>query len=51
MIIENVKWLGHDIYKVTYSSDYFQELYDLAVQLIKNDKAYGPGPPGAVKQP
>lgn len=34
MIIENVQWLGHDIYKVTYSSEYFQQLYDFAVTLV-----------------
>ena len=35
-----VKWLGYDPYKVTYASDYFQELYDYAVDLIKKDCAY-----------
>ena len=46
MILENVKWLGHN-WKTdtvtggaTYSSDYFQELYDMAVELIKRGKAY-----------
>ena len=31
---------GYTPYKVTHSSDYFQELYDLAVDLIKRDLAY-----------
>lgn len=39
-IVESVHWLGFTPYKITYSSDYFQKLYDLAVQLIKEDKAY-----------
>jgi glutaminyl-tRNA synthetase len=39
-ISKNVEWLGYKPWKVTHSSDYFQELYDFAVQLIKNDKAY-----------
>lgn len=33
-------WLGWKPVKVTYTSDYFQILYDLAVKLIKSDKAY-----------
>eukprot|EP01036_Dinobryon_divergens_P030808 gene30808-40110_t len=37
---EDVDWLGWKPIKVTYTSDYFQILYDLAVKLIKNDKAY-----------
>ncbi|KAG9100529.1 hypothetical protein FRC07_010401, partial [Ceratobasidium sp. 392] len=39
-ILETVRWLGYEPYKITYSSDYFQELYDLAVKLIQNDGAY-----------
>ncbi|KAL1505024.1 hypothetical protein AB1Y20_008785 [Prymnesium parvum] len=39
-ILSNVEWLGHKPSKVTYSSDYFQELYELAVQLIKSGGAY-----------
>jgi glutaminyl-tRNA synthetase len=35
-----VRWLGYEPWKVTYSSDYFDRLYDLAVELIKRDKAY-----------
>ncbi|KAJ3046911.1 hypothetical protein HK097_000403 [Rhizophlyctis rosea] len=39
-ILETVEWLGYKPWKVTYSSDHFQRLYDLAVDLIKRDKAY-----------
>jgi glutaminyl-tRNA synthetase len=35
-----VKWLGFEPYKVTYSSDNFQKLYDLAEKLINFGKAY-----------
>ncbi len=40
-IIEDIRWLGFDwgdgLY---YASDYFDKLYDIAVQLIKDGKAY-----------
>ncbi|KAJ5077171.1 glutamine--tRNA ligase [Anaeramoeba ignava] len=39
-IIENVKWFGFKIYKITYSSSYFDQLYEFAIQLIKDDLAY-----------
>ena len=39
-IKKNVAWLGQTPWKVTASSDYFQELYEMAVELIKKDKAY-----------
>lgn len=39
-ILETVRWLGFEPFKITYSSDYFGRLYDLAVDLIKRDKAY-----------
>lgn len=39
-IKEIVDWMGWKPFKVTYSSDYFQELYDLAVELIKKGYAY-----------
>uniref|UniRef100_A0A2M4BF95 glutamine--tRNA ligase n=1 Tax=Anopheles marajoara TaxID=58244 RepID=A0A2M4BF95_9DIPT len=35
-----VEWLGYKPFKVTYSSDYFQELYEFAIQLIRKDMAY-----------
>ncbi len=39
-IKEDVAWLGYTWVNEVYSSDYFQQLYDWAVQLIKEDKAY-----------
>ena len=39
-IKEDVLWLGYNWDKVTYSSDNFQQLYDWAILLIKNGKAY-----------
>src|SRR3954467_7376708 len=40
-IQEDVRWLGFDWGKnMFYASDYFQKLYDFAVQLIKVEKAY-----------
>jgi glutaminyl-tRNA synthetase len=39
-IIEDVKWLGFKWSNLYHSSDYFQQLYDYAVDLIKQGKAY-----------
>jgi len=39
-IKRDVSWLGYQWEKECYSSDYFQQLYDWAVQLIKDGKAY-----------
>ena len=39
-ILEMVRWLGFEPWKITYSSDYFTQLYELAVELIRRDKAY-----------
>ncbi len=40
-IQEDVRWLGFDWDdRLTYASDYFDQLYDFAVQLIKDGKAY-----------
>lgn len=39
-IIENVSFMGHKPCCVTYSSDYFPALYDLAVKMIKKGLAY-----------
>ena len=39
-ILELVEWLGFKPYKITYSSDHFQKLYELALELVKKDKAY-----------
>jgi hypothetical protein len=35
-----VSWMGWKPFKITYSSDYFQDLYELAVELIKRGRAY-----------
>ena len=39
-ILDNVAWLGHTPARVTYSSDYFDQLYALALQLIDAGGAY-----------
>ncbi|EAN76588.1 glutaminyl-tRNA synthetase, putative [Trypanosoma brucei brucei TREU927] len=39
-IHEMVKWMGWEPDWITYSSDYFQQLYEFAIQLIKDGKAY-----------
>ena len=39
-ILDTVRWLGFEPFKITYSSDHFQKLYELAIELIKMDKAY-----------
>ncbi len=40
-IMEDVKWLGFDWEnRLFYASDYFDQLYDFAVTLIKKGKAY-----------
>ncbi|WP_010136983.1 glutamine--tRNA ligase/YqeY domain fusion protein [Ochrovirga pacifica] len=39
-IKRDVAWLGFQWDKELYSSDYFQQLYDWAIQLIKDGKAY-----------
>lgn len=39
-IMEDVKWLGFKWGEVYYASDYFQELYDFAIALIKKGHAY-----------
>lgn len=39
-IKEDVEWLGFKWDKECYASDYFQQLYDWAVQMIKDGKAY-----------
>ena len=40
-IVEDVKWLGGDFEdKVLFASDYFQQMYDWAMQLVKAGKAY-----------
>lgn len=40
-IIEDVKWLGADFEnRILYGSDYFDQMYAWAVQLVKKGKAY-----------
>lgn len=39
-IKKDVAWLGFQWDKELYASDYFQQLYDWAVQMIKDGKAY-----------
>ena len=40
-IIEDVKWLGADFEnRVLYASDYFEQMYEYALKLIKKGKAY-----------
>ncbi len=40
-ILEDVRWLGFDWEdRLFYASDYFEQMYDYAVQLIKDGKAY-----------
>ena len=39
-IMEDVQWLGFQWDGLCYASDYFQQLYDWAIQLIKDGKAY-----------
>jgi len=40
-IMEDVRWLGFDWGdRLFYASDYFEQLYEYAVQLIKDGKAY-----------
>ncbi len=40
-IIEDVRWLGFDwVDRLYYASDYFEQMYEYAVQLIKAGKAY-----------
>ena len=39
-IINDVRWLGFEPAAVLYASDYFDRMYDCAVELIKRGKAY-----------
>ncbi len=40
-IVEDVKWLGADFEeRILYASDYFEQMYQWAVDLIKKGKAY-----------
>ena len=37
---EDIRWLGFEWSKLCYASDYFEQLYDYAVQLIESGKAF-----------
>ena len=39
-IMDDINWLGYNWANVYYASDYFSQLWDFAVKLIKEDKAY-----------
>ena len=39
-IIKDIKWLGYNWNKITYSSDHFGVLFEWALMLIKENKAY-----------
>ena len=39
-IMEDIQWLGFQWKNIYYASDYFQHLWDFAVELIKEGKAY-----------
>ena len=39
-IKEDIEWLGFHWNNIYYASDYFQQLYDFAIELIKEGKAY-----------
>jgi glutaminyl-tRNA synthetase len=39
-IMDDIQWLGYKWENVFYASDYFQQLWDYAINLIKDGKAY-----------
>lgn len=39
-IQEDIQWLGYQWDNIYYASDYFQQLWDLTIELIKKGKAY-----------
>jgi len=39
-IMEDIEWLGFKWNKVLYASDYFDDIYECAIKLIKKGKAY-----------
>src|ERR1700689_1867061 len=39
-IMKDVRWLGFDWDSLRYASDYFDQLYEWAIKLIKDGKAY-----------
>jgi len=39
-IMEDVRWLGYEWENLCYASDYFEQMYEYAVRLIRKGKAY-----------
>ena len=39
-IIEDIAWLEHKPYKITYTSDYFEQIFHHTIDLIKSGNAY-----------
>lgn len=39
-IMDDVRWLGFEWHELCHASDYFQQLYEYAVHLIRNGNAY-----------
>ncbi|MDI9347082.1 MAG: glutamate--tRNA ligase family protein [Methylacidiphilales bacterium] len=39
-ILNDIHWLGFRETSITYASDYFDQFYDIAIELIKNQNAY-----------
>ena len=39
-IREDIRWLGFEWDKETYASDFFEQIYDFAIRLIKDGKAF-----------
>ena len=39
-IIDSVHWMGHVPTKITHTSDYFEQMFEFAIKLIKKDKAF-----------
>ncbi|PZA08856.1 MULTISPECIES: glutamine--tRNA ligase/YqeY domain fusion protein [unclassified Meiothermus] len=39
-IVEDMRWLGWEWDRISFASDYFEQLYEMAVRLIKMGKAY-----------
>jgi glutaminyl-tRNA synthetase len=39
-IMDDIKWLGYEWEEVVFASDYYQQLYDWAVQLVEKGVAY-----------
>ena len=40
MIEENVRWMGFEPTRIVHASHYFEQIYELTLELIRRDKAY-----------